>query len=250
MSVWNAELLKNIGLPSDRNGNWVMESSELLAAIRGGKLDLVCLTVPEYRQVAQYLDTRLIITDDSGGEELLLLVREGSGISTLENLRGRSLIQWDTPRTSLAEPWLAVSLWHEGLKSPKELLGRITTSTKLSQVVLPVFFGQADACLVTRRGLDLMTELNPQLSRKLKVLLASPKMLSVFLAFQKNYPADLRKSVFDRMVALNSNPIARQVLVLFQSPGYTIEDADCVNSANLLFDAYERHRAPAPVRKR
>jgi ABC-type phosphate/phosphonate transport system substrate-binding protein len=143
-----------------------------------------------------------------------------------------------------------VSFWQEGLGSPEQVLGRMTTSTRLSQVVLPVFFGQADACLVTRKGLDAMVELNPQLSRRLKVLLAAPKMVNVFLAFHKNYPLDLRKPVFDRMISLNSKPLTRQVLVLFQSPGYTLEDADCLNSANLLFDAYERGPIAVPGRKR
>jgi len=252
MAVWATELWKTtdlkIAMAPDQN--WVMPSDQLLAAIRGGTVDMFCLTVQEYRQVIPYVDTSRIITDDHGGDELLLVVREGSGIVNLAGLRGRYLILWESPSTSLAEPWLTVSLRREGLKSPEQLLGRIAKNSKLSQAVLPLFFGQADACVVTRRGLDTMVELNPQLARKLKVLLASPQMESAFFAWRSDYPAHLKKPVFDRVLDLRSSPTARQVLTLFQSPGFTARGADCLLPANALLDAYERHHEPAAARKR
>jgi phosphonate transport system substrate-binding protein len=252
MAVWATELMKNtdLRLVLVPDQDWVMPSGQLLAAIRGGTLDIFCLTVQEYRQVIPYVDTSRIITDDYGGEELLLVVREGSGIMNLAGLRGRSLILQESPNTSLAEPWLTVSLWQDGLQSPKQLLGHMSTNTKLSQVVLPLFFGQADACVVTRRGLDTMVELNPQLSRKLKVLLASPKMESAFLAFRKDYAAHLKKPIFDRFLELKSIPATDQVLTLFQSTGFSARDSDCLGPANSLLDAYERHHETAAGRKR
>lgn len=252
MAVWATELLKNIDVKQTLapDQDWVMPSDQLLAAIRGGTVDLFSLTIQEYRQVASYVDTSRIITNDYGGDELLLVVREGSGIVNLAGLRGRSLILQQSPTTSLAEPWLTVLLWRDGLPSPKQLLGRMTINTKLSQVVLPLFFGQADACVVTRRGLDTMVELNPQLSRKLKVLLASPKMVSAFFAWRQDYPAHLKNPIFDRLLELRSSPTAMQVLTLFQSPGFAARDADCLGPANSLLDAYERHREPAAGRKR
>jgi ABC-type phosphate/phosphonate transport system substrate-binding protein len=95
-----------------------------------------------------------------------------------------------------------------------------------------------------------MVELNPQLSRKLKVLLASTKMTNAFLAFRKDYPAHLEKSIFDRVLNLKAVPAAAQILTLFQSSGFVAEDADCLGSANALLDAYDRHHEPAAGRKR
>ncbi|MGA2987392.1 MAG: PhnD/SsuA/transferrin family substrate-binding protein [Terriglobia bacterium] len=252
MGVWSEELLKKIDVKMTfaPNQDWVMSSDQLLAAVRGGKVDLFCLTVQEYRQVTAYVDTSRIMTDDYGGDELLLVVREDGGIVNLAGLRGRSLIILDSPTTTLAEPWLAVSLGREGLESPKQVLGHITRSMKLSQAVLPVFFGQADACVVTRRGLDTMAELNPQLSRKLKVLLTSPKMVTAFFACRKDYAPRLKKSIMDGVIDLKSSPTAKQVLVLFQTPAITYRDADCLRPANALLDAYERHREPATRRKK
>jgi phosphonate transport system substrate-binding protein len=252
MAVWSEELLKTIDIKMAMapDQNWVMPSDQLLAAIRAGKVDLFCLTVQEYRQVTPHVDTSRIITNDYGGDELLLVVREESGIVNLAGLRGRSLIQLENPATSLAEPWLTVSFWRDGLESPEQVLGHMTRNTKLTQVVLPLFFGQADACVVTRRGLDTMVELNPQLSRKLKVLLASPKMVGTFFACRNDYPDHLKKTILDGLVELKSSPPAKQLSMLFQSPGFAARDADCLRPANSLLDAFERHREPAAGRKR
>jgi phosphonate transport system substrate-binding protein len=252
MEVWSEELLKKIDVKMAfaPGQDWVMPSDQLLAAIRCGKADIFCLTVEEYRQVAAYVDTSRVMVDEYGGDELLLVVRDGSGIANLAGLRGRSLIVLENPSTSIAEPWLSVSLWREGLESPKQFFGRITSSTKLSQAVLPVFFKQADAALVTRRGLDTMTELNPQLSRQLKVLLTSPKMITAFFACRKDYPARFKTPILDGLLDLRSSTTAKQVLVLFQSPGFTSREADCLRPANAQLDAYERHHETAVGRRK
>lgn len=185
LSVWSEEIGRAAGLKLASQQNLILPSDQILAAIRKGTLDLFCLTVQEYRQVVPYVDTSRILGDDYGGDELVLVVRDGIGIANLAGLRGRSLIIFDSPNSTLAEPWLAVSLWHDGQDSPEQLLGHISHNSKLAQVVLPVFFGQADACVATRRGLNTMFELNPQLARKLKVLAASPRATGYSLPVEK-----------------------------------------------------------------
>jgi phosphonate transport system substrate-binding protein len=252
LAIWSEEILKTIDVRMELapNQDWVMPSDQLLAAIRAGQVDLVCLTVQEYRQVVPYIDTSRVLTDNYGGDEFELVVRQGGGIDNLAGLRGKSLILWDSPSTSLAEPWLAVEQWKESAESPKQVLGRITRNTKLSQVVLPVFFGQADACLVTRRGLDTMIELNPQLAQKLKVLATSERMEGTFFACRKDYPETFKKLILDGLVGLESSPPAKQISTMFQSPGFAMRDAEGLRPAISLLDTYERHRQPSSERRK
>lgn len=240
MAVWSAEIGHAVGLKL-ANQNLILPSQEILAAIREARVDLFCLTVQEYRKVMSLVDTSKILADDYGGDELALIVREDAGIAKLADLRGRSLMIWDSPGTSLAEPWLAVSTWREGQPHPQELFGRITHNVKLAQSVLPVFFGQADACVVTRRSLATMFELNPQLERKLHVLIAGPKVASAFFACRKDF-ANSKVSIITRLVEVRSSPAAKQVLTLFQSPGFAIHDGEYLRTANSILDAYDRYR--------
>ena len=243
MAVWTAELFGKRGIRLAPGQTWVMPSDQLLAAIRAGAVDLFCVSIPEYRKVAQYVDTRRIITEVTGGEELLLVVRGESGIANLEGLAGRSLLVLDGSHAMLAEPWLTLVLAREGLKPPRQFFGRIGKDIKISQVVLPVFFGQADACMVTRQGFSTMCELNPQLSRKLKVLLVAPRVVGAFLAFHKDSSQALRKPVLDRIDEFGSSAAAIQMLTLFQSRAFKTFGPDCLGSANAIMDAYERRLA-------
>jgi hypothetical protein len=245
MAVWTAELFGKRGIHLAPGQSWVMPSDQLLAAIRAGTVDLFCLSIPEYRKVAQYVDTSRIITEATGGDELLLVVRGESGIANLEGLAGRSLLMLDGSQAMLAEPWLTLVLGREGLKPPRQFFGRIGKEIKVSQVVLPVFFGQTDACMVTRQGFSTMCELNPQLSRKLKVLLVAPRVVRAFLAFHKDSPQALRKPVLDRIEEFGSSAAATQMLTLFQSRAFKIFGPDCLGGANAILNAYERRLTAA-----
>ena len=50
------------------------------------------------------------------------------------------------------------------------------------------------------------------------MLLASPKMEGTFFACRKDYPAHIRDSLFEGLLALKSSPPAKQITMLFQSP--------------------------------
>lgn len=238
LAVWSAEIGRASGI-SLAMQDPVLPTGQLLAAIRSGTIDVFCITVQEYRQIVPYVDISRILVDDYGGDELVLAVREESGITNLRALRGRSMILFDNPHCTLAEPWLTVLLWREVQCSPPQWLGRISVSSRLSQVVLPVFFGQADACVVTRGALETMFELNPQLSKKLRVLQSSPKLVGVFFACRKNSVS--RKRILDRLFDARTSPAAKQVLMLFQSHGIALRDGEYLRSAIDILDAYERH---------
>jgi ABC-type phosphate/phosphonate transport system substrate-binding protein len=85
-----------------------------------------------------------------------------------------------------------------------------------------------------------MFELNPQLAKKLKVLYTSPKMVSAFLSCRKDYPASLKRPLFKKLSEARHTPSARQVLTLFQSLTFTVQDGDILRPANEILDAYAR----------
>ena len=53
---------------------------------------------------------------------------------------------------------------------------------KPSQAILPVFFKQAEAALVTRATFDTAVELNPQLGAALRTLSRSPQLIPAVAA--------------------------------------------------------------------
>ena len=248
LTVWGQELSRTVGVNIESIGEMFLPSDQLVATIREGRVDLFCLTVQEFRQVRHCVDTSQLLVEEGGGHEFVLLVRNDGGIANLAGLRGRNLILHESPQTNLAETWLAVTLAKAGLGAPGNLLSGISKNFRPAQVVLPVYFGKVDACLLTRRTLNTMYELNPQLSRSLRVMAASPVLVHTFFAAHRD--SRIKVPIFTRMTATRQSLTAMQVLTLFHSSGFIVRDDRCLVSANSLLDEYDQLASSTPGRKR
>jgi phosphonate transport system substrate-binding protein len=113
--------------------------------------------------------------------------------------------------------------------------------------VLPVFFRQADACLVTRLGYATMCELNPQLAKQLRILAESPKLLTSFLAFHKDCPPETRRKFRAAVTELHKSVVGRQALMLFGSTRLVPVDISALRTSLELLHAYERLPGKAPL---
>ena len=101
--------------------------------------------------------------------------------------------------------WLSTILEEGHCGSSDQFFGSVTTDTKVSRVVLPVFLGQADACLTSKAGFDTMCELNPQVAKDpLNGILGLSCLME-----EESIPDDLR-----RMMSLirTSGEVLRRVL--------------------------------------
>src|ERR1019366_1049817 len=133
-------------------------TEEILRRARGGQLDCVALNVVEYRQIAGVLDPSQIIAEGgaSGPEQYVLLAKRNSGIQRLVDLRGRRLCMLKGAEMCVATDWLSAILDDGHFGPSEQFSGSVTTESKASRVVLPVFFGQTDACLTSKRSFDTM----------------------------------------------------------------------------------------------
>lgn len=247
-NIWSQEILGTSGLKIAQGEDLILPSPRLLAAVRDGKVDLICLTVPEYLLVKDYVDVTRVMTDMRGGHELLLLVRADGPIQTVADLRKRTMVIYESGSTGMAEAWLSVLFKQEGLPAPEQVMARVNRNSKLASVVLPVFFGQMDACIATRQSFDVMVEMNPQLARKLRVLRTSPTMTSTFFACRRSLPQPLKTKILDHVVSAKASGAAKQLLTLFHTTGYNSCDAGCLQTAIHIAELYQRLNGPERLR--
>ncbi|HMP72889.1 MAG TPA: PhnD/SsuA/transferrin family substrate-binding protein [Kiritimatiellia bacterium] len=190
------------------------------AALEAGSVDLLSLLTGEVEQLSDEVALNPIfvaLVNGRSHEEVLLLVHEDSGIGDVEGLQGRSLLIYENPRASFAVPWMDGVLGDRGLPPLFSWVGRHKSTTRVSGVVLPVFFRQADACLVTRNAFETMVELNPQLGRSLKVVATSPEVVPVVLGVRAGYSPLMRGEVLEALAELHQSAVGQQVLTIFRS---------------------------------
>ena len=151
---------------------------------------------------------------DTPTYEYALYVRRDSGIQHLRQLRGASLLIEKGGKGSLAGIWLQTLVMKQTGK-PVGFFGTLREVDKISQAVLPVFFGNADACVAPVSTFDTMAELNPQLTRQIERIAVSPVLSRGPVCFRNDVLEEFGDVLVDALGSLHTDPRGQQILTLF-----------------------------------
>ena len=219
LKLWARAIARERGADIPTETELLNGASELANALRNKTIDAATITTREYWTVGrELLATNAIVGVNAGSttEEYVLLVRKDSSIGRIDDLRGQTVALCDDARDSLAPIWFETLLLKAGLSQTDQFCSRIIQAHKISQVVLPVFFHQANACVVTRRGFEVMSELNPQIGQQLKILASSSPMVPVVFIFRADFIGPTRDVVMEEIDNVHSTVADQQVFTLFQ----------------------------------
>jgi phosphonate transport system substrate-binding protein len=244
MQTWIKRLQADLNVDIWIDPKVFSTAEDIVRLVRSGQLDAAAMSVVEYRPASDLFDTTEIFVGagSAGPDEYLLMVKRDNGFSRLADLRGRRLSILNAPKMCVAPAWLSTLLEEARLGSAEGFFASMTADAKVSRVVLPVFFGQADACLTSKRGFELMCELNPQVASNLTPLAASSLLVTCFYAFRKTYHGPNRERFFNLHNTLLSSAAGRQLATLFHFEELTIRDAGCLASSLGILDRVERLR--------
>lgn len=241
--IWVEKWGKKSGL-YDRADTEVFEtSSKLQQQITQGSWDVIMFPVEEYFRVAEPLGFTpdfTISRGDLAGDEYVLLVRRDSGIRTLDDLEGRKLVVGSEHNQLTPTSWLRQVLEDRGLPDLAELAESTAGESRPTKVVLSVFFGQADAALVSRHEFDAMVELNPQVGQRLVALAASPRLLTLVFSLGAGLSEESRATLRDSLSEVHLDEEFRQLLLLQKVKRLVPIDAAALEASRRL---YERNRA-------
>jgi phosphonate transport system substrate-binding protein len=215
----------------------------LLAALRGNRVGGVEMTTEEYVEASKEVRfDPLFVASSNGqiGEEYVVLAHRDSKIRTLTDLRGRDLIIYAHYRACLARDWLDTVLAREGLPSVTNFFAHVTPEVKAAKVILPVFFRQTDACLVTRGAFATMNEMNPQTGKQLKIIAVSPVIVPAVFGFCADVPSEIKDQYIAALRELHLHPAGQQVLTVFRRDKLLQQPASCLQSAIELLDSHRR----------
>lgn len=243
IKIWATELLLAEDLPVNIKAEIYRDVREIETALKQNRVDILDLSITEFVDLQHLLDRKEFIFPVSRGtitQEYLLLAPRKSRIADIKDLKGGSLRCLKNARTALSIIWLDVELARTGLPAAEHFFNRVVPVDKVSAALLPVFFGKADACLVTRKGFDIMAELNPQILHQLNILAASRKYISNFLAFNKNYQSKFKDVILNRIEAWDQAPAGRQILTIFQTDALTLKPFETLGSEMELIKEYQR----------
>lgn len=219
LDVWVRQIGTDLKRPLRTSGHVLSDAEALTAAIGREALEVVGLPSLEYLRLRDRLPIvpALVGSPRSGPQdEHVLLVRRDAGISEVKALVGKGLIVQSGSVGVMAQAWLDILLARHGAPPATRFFGSIKQASKASQAVLPLFFRQVHAAVVTQTSYATLVELNPQLGREIVSLAHSPKLLMTVMCFHRKADEEVRRVVIQSALALEHSAAGRQVLLLFK----------------------------------
>jgi ABC-type phosphate/phosphonate transport system substrate-binding protein len=218
----------------------------LIAAVRAKQVDFVALTSLDYFQVKDKISLEPALTyivGEKPGTIYYLVVSKDKESFSLNRLKNKKLIVQKTDESGQVPLlWLNTLLRKQGLPTANVLLGSVKMVETPSQAILPVFFKQADCCLVTLEGFETSQELNPQIGERLAIVTRSPSLMIGLLAVRKDLSDTLRKGVTEVAVNLASYPRGKQILTLFKIGGFRYFQTSDLDSVQELIKEQNKYK--------
>ncbi len=234
IKIWGKQIAREKNVPTDPVPVILNGMGELAESLHEKRVDAVGITTMEYDQLRKTVSFfPLFVNSKSGSfsERYLILAHRKGSVKKLSDIGGRTICVYSNPRACLAPLWLDTLLIRRGLPATADFAGMILRETKIAKVVLPVFFGKVDACVVTKSGFDTMAELNPQLQNSLVVLAESPALVPTLFTFRSDFNPAYKAKLITGLRELKNSPAGRQVLTIFQSDDIDTRLPSCLDTA-------------------
>jgi phosphonate transport system substrate-binding protein len=220
---------------------------EMAADLKSGKIEAVGLPVEEFMELRKLsqLDPLLVTSSTGGSEtELVLLARKDSSIRSIWDLKGRSVvIPPSNPKyCTLFRVWIESILHGKGYDEMEDFFSTVKESKTTSKAIMPVFFRQADACVVTRQVLDLTAELNPQINKELKIIASKGKLAQGIVAIDRRIIGEQRDRIRQAFLNLHQTADGEQLLMLFKVKKLIPIPSGYLRETEALYSIHPRHR--------
>jgi ABC-type phosphate/phosphonate transport system substrate-binding protein len=214
LQIWADELGKLYGYRVSTST--YSDMAELRAAVNRDSLHMINAAGMELAEILQLSEVQGGYARRTRGsdEGVVLVVAQGSPIRTFADLRGKRLLRLGQDR--LSEVYLETQCLKAARTSCHEFL-TIADEKRELQLAHGVFFGKADAALLTMSALHTAGELNPQVLEKLRIIQSWKTTALVFGMLTSNADAKLKKTIMESDFGSPVNPRGRQMLDLFKT---------------------------------
>jgi len=180
---------------------------------------------------------RLVLLDELA-DRLLVLGQLKANKNDFGSYRGQRLVlPQHEPMTNLYVDYLS---WLNFKQSYQTSFNVIQAEKKAHQVMLMLFFNQADLTCIYQNVYKTAVEMNPQLEEKLKILAEVDNLPQGIGFFHKNTPEAFREKVIVESAKIHQRPRGQQLLQLFKSERAIRAGVDDMAAVIQLYGAHKR----------
>lgn len=190
---------------------------QMRQALRNRKLDVISILSLDFLRIRNEVELDPFSVTTRGSDvytEYAVYVHRGRGIENLAQLAGQKMMIDASEGAELGRFWFDTVLLRQDLdpgdfESTEEV-------DKASRAVLPVFFGQAAACVAAKHSFENMREMNPRIGIDLVALEISRPLLTAIVCFTPEIDPIHKPDIIQTIHTLHQDPQGQQVLNLFR----------------------------------
>lgn len=234
--VWAEHVVRRTHPSAQVSAAIFPDHAALELALEQKAVDIVALLTMEYLELKDLLPLMpVMVTEVRAGvyERFVLLVRADRRECNIPSLqKGKIIIEG--VRGELPLLWLDTMLLAQGFPEARSFFSTLTLSTKAADTVLPVFFNQADCCVVSCSAFETVTELNPQIGRELNAVITSPGLLVGVICYRRDFPEPHKAELKKTMAEMHTDPRGSQLVTLFRVEKLSPFSPDLLGSVEAL----------------
>jgi phosphonate transport system substrate-binding protein len=158
------------------------------------------------------------IRDGSPYDIFYLLTNKQSGYTKIDDLKDGRILIGSPFEADIPVLWLDNLLKERKLGKKEAYFSSIEYFEKALPSILPVFFGKAEACVVTKSLFETVTELNPQLKKALiPVEISQPISIGIIAIRESISNPELKEDIKKAFINMHKHANGRQYLHIFRS---------------------------------
>lgn len=245
LKAWAKAVLGECGIAAEVDARFFENSQDMIASLSNCQVDAMSMVTDELLALDPKIrPDRVFISvkNKSFTERYVILVRRNSGIEDVPDLAGRSVLLHRSSRMCLAPQWLETLLETRSAALADQVSRNTSNIENASRAVLQVFFRKADASVVTSNVFEMVSELNPQVHKELRVLASSPEVVPNIFFFRSGYTSPVRDKLEAALEAIHNSPAGRQILTVFQCDSMVKRPISILEGTNRMLAEYERLR--------
>ncbi|MFT5365580.1 MAG: ABC-type phosphate/phosphonate transport system substrate-binding protein [Candidatus Latescibacterota bacterium] len=217
--------------------------SAIAEAIKKNEIDAIIVLPLEYLALRDEVSIKPIITShsaDDAGDRYVIVTHQQNNIQTIEQLQSHSLMITIKGSNEVPKIWLETILLEKALPPCETFFGAINRVSKTTQAILPVFFKQADVCLVPKTDLDIAMTLNPQLKSNLQIIQQSPGYNHIIICVQNSFYEKYANLHNDVIEVANRTKQGQQLSTLFRISRLSRFEEAHLDNVKKLVQTYQR----------
>jgi len=212
-------------------------TEEVYQAVIAEEADMIPMLIEEFLERPDDCKMEPVlqgVTDEVAGEQLVMLALKDVGLA---GMKGKKVIV--DAGQQMPRIWLDLLLADEGLPNHSTFFSSVKDELRSSDAVLPVFFGEAVACITSEAVFEMLAELNPQLRQRLHVVAKSVPYAMHVICLRSNYVGEMRERIIADMSMIHESSNGRQVLLLTKINRVDRSDPKLVDAARDMMERWK-----------